>query len=260
MIALGLLAAGLVHAQKKVLFVMSAADELPLKKGKSYKNTGVFLSEFYLAYKAVLQLGYEVEFATPGGQASHIDKESFDKKYWKGQEQMIAEATRFVQTDEAYRHPIPLQQALARVAQYAGLVVPGGQGLMVDLLYDSTMKQLLVGFAERKKCIGLICHAPALLTALGPAGHPLQGYRVNAVSGLEEWFIESFVMKGRPQVRKIGKQLKRNGYIYRKAGPAKNFAVKDRLLVTSQNPFSHQAFGQLFQAALLEYEAGANHR
>jgi hypothetical protein len=40
-----------VRAQaKKVLFIMSAAKELKLKNGKSYPETGVFLSEFYLAY------------------------------------------------------------------------------------------------------------------------------------------------------------------------------------------------------------------
>jgi len=45
------------HAQKRLLFVMSAAKELPLKNGKTYK-TGVFLSEFYPAYKALVKLGY----------------------------------------------------------------------------------------------------------------------------------------------------------------------------------------------------------
>ncbi len=51
-------------AQKKVLFVMGASKELQLKNGKTYKETGVFLSEFYLAYKDIIQLGYDVDFAT----------------------------------------------------------------------------------------------------------------------------------------------------------------------------------------------------
>jgi hypothetical protein len=34
----------MLYAQgKKVLFIMSAAKELPLKNGKTYNNTGVFL-------------------------------------------------------------------------------------------------------------------------------------------------------------------------------------------------------------------------
>jgi hypothetical protein len=39
---------------KKVVFIMSAAKELKLKNGKSYPETGVFLSEFYLAYKEIV--------------------------------------------------------------------------------------------------------------------------------------------------------------------------------------------------------------
>jgi uncharacterized membrane protein YciS (DUF1049 family) len=38
-----------VNAQnKKVIFIMSAAKELKLKNRKTYPETGVFLSEFYL--------------------------------------------------------------------------------------------------------------------------------------------------------------------------------------------------------------------
>ena len=61
-------------------------------------------------------------------------------------------------------------------------------------------------------------------------------------------------MKGKPLNRKIGKQLKKMGFQYKKGSPAKNFAVRDRLLVTSQNPFSNEAFGRLFIEALKEYE------
>jgi len=63
--------------QKKVLFIMSAAKELQLKNGKVYPETGVFLSEFYLAYKEIVNLGYEVDFATPDGVVASIDKESY---------------------------------------------------------------------------------------------------------------------------------------------------------------------------------------
>ena len=69
-----------VFSQKKVLFVMSAAKELQLKNGKTYTETGVFLSEFYLAYREIIGLGYEVDFATPFGIKPSIDKESLNKK------------------------------------------------------------------------------------------------------------------------------------------------------------------------------------
>jgi len=245
-----------VHGQKKVLFVMSAAKDLPLKNGKTYTNTGVFLSEFYLAWKDITGKGYVVDFATPDGKVSSIDRESFEEKYWKGREALIPEADSFVRSDSSFNHPMSLQQAFERWQDYDGMVVPGGQGLMVDLIHDPVIKNLLINFASENKCIGLICHAPALLTKL-PQANPLSGYRVNSVTGTEELFIETFVMKGRPLNRKIGKQLKRLGFQYKRGRPGKNFAVRDRNLVTSQNPFSNEAFSKLFLEALTEYRPSA---
>lgn len=240
--------------EKKVLFLMSAAKELPLKNGKTYTNTGVFLSEFYLAYKDIEALGYSIDFATPNGIVSSIDKESYNKKYWKGRDTLISEATEFVKQNTKFNKPMTLETAFNQYSQYSGIVVPGGQGLMVDLIKDSVTKNILLAFAKDKKCIGLICHAPALLTTFTKEENPFSGYKVNSVTGLEEFFIENFVMKGKPYNRKIGKQLKRLGFKYTKGGPAKNFAIKDRLLVTSQNPFSNEAFSRLYIEALKEYE------
>lgn len=245
---------GAYAQEKKVLFVMSAAKELPLKNGKVYTNTGVFLSEFYLAYQDIVSLGYTVDFATLNGVVSSIDQESYEKKYWKGKENLMGEGTDFVKNDPKFNHPLTLEKALAGSNAYAGLVVPGGQGLMVDLIGDATMKEILKTFARDKKCVGLICHAPALLTAIPKGENPYEGYQVNCVTGLEEFFIEKFVMKGQPFNRRIGKQLKKLGFQYIKGGPAKNFAVRDRQLVTSQNPFSNEAFSPLYRQALQAYE------
>jgi putative intracellular protease/amidase len=84
--------------------------------------------------------------------------------------------------------------------------------------------------------------------------NPYEGYRVNCITGIEELFIEKFVMKGKPFNRKIGKQLKKAGFQYKKAWPARNFAVRDRGLITSQNPFSNEAFSKLYIEALKDYE------
>jgi hypothetical protein len=47
-----------MHNRRKVLFVLSAEDTLLLNKGKKERQTGVFLNEFYLAYKAIKTEGY----------------------------------------------------------------------------------------------------------------------------------------------------------------------------------------------------------
>ncbi|MGB2761242.1 MAG: hypothetical protein WBC58_14880, partial [Maribacter stanieri] len=58
----------LTAQNKKILFVLSAADTLELNKGEKLRQTGVFLNEFYLAYKSVTENGYMVDFATPNGR------------------------------------------------------------------------------------------------------------------------------------------------------------------------------------------------
>jgi putative intracellular protease/amidase len=241
--------------EKKVLFVMSAARELPLKNGKSYPQTGVFLNEFFLAYKAIREAGYGVDFATPGAIVPGIDKESYSDKYWKGKADLKAEAARFVEEDQNFTHPLSLEAVTGQLGDYAGLVVPGGQGLMVDLIRHPTMPGVVKSFSSQGKAVGLICHAPALILSIPRQENPFIGYRVNAVTGFEEFYIEKFVMKGKPQNRKIGRQLKRLGLHYTKGGPGKNYAVRDRELITSQNPFSSEAFGKLYLEALAEYKA-----
>ena len=241
-------------AQRKVLFVMSAANELPLKKGKIYRETGVFLSEFYSAYKNISELGYTIDFATPGGIKASIDKESLKDTYWGDRDSLLPEAIDFVKENELFNNPRSLEYALENTGNYAGLVIPGGQGLMADLFYDEKVSMLLKEFASQGKPIGLVCHAPALILAIPKEENPFTGYKVNSVTGLEERFIETFVMKGKPVKRRIGKQLRKNGQIYRKGWPKANIALRDRMLITSQNPYSNEAFTRLYLDALKEYE------
>lgn len=237
----------------KVLFVMSEADTLLLKKGKKKRQTGVFLNEFYLAYKAIVDKGYVVEFATPSGKKATIDQESLGNKYWKKNPALKQEAVEFWENNSAFSKPMPLQQAIEKQDEYIGLVIPGGQGLMVDLIYDKNTPVLLQGFAKAKKAIGLICHAPSLITTIPQAANPFIGYQVNSVTPFEEFYIETFIMKGRPKNRKIARQLKKLGLKYKRKGPGKNYAVRDRNLVTSQNPYSGSKFNELYLQTLADY-------
>lgn len=252
--ALVLFVAISAFAQKKVLFVMSSANELQLKSGKTYKETGVFLSEFYLAYNDIIQAGYDVDFATPGGIKPSIDKESLDEKYWSGKDSLIPIAKSFVRDNEKFNNPSTLESILENINQYSGIVIPGGQGLMVDLFFDKNIPLILKEFASKGKAIGLICHAPALILTIPKNENPFIGYKVNSITGLEELFIENFVMKGKPTNRKIAKQLTKIGLKHKKGKPAGNYAIRYNELITSQNPFSNQAFIKLYLEALSEFE------
>lgn len=124
-----MLIANIVQAQnKKVLFVMSAADTLELNNGKILRQPGIFLNEFYLAYKAVTEAGYIVDFAAPNGIVPTIDQESIDDKYWKENLGIKAEALSFIKTDSLFNHPKTLEETLESKSDYIGLIIPGGQG------------------------------------------------------------------------------------------------------------------------------------
>src|SRR5690606_25519756 len=102
----------IVPAQNnKILFVMSAADTLPLNHGTKLRQTGVFLNEFYLAYKAVTEAGYAVDFATPQGVVATIDEESLNDSYWKNKVELKNEALLFTKTDSAFNNPMTLEKA-----------------------------------------------------------------------------------------------------------------------------------------------------
>ncbi|WP_199708071.1 DJ-1/PfpI family protein [Algoriphagus lacus] len=236
----------------KVLFVLSEADTLLLKKGKKKRQTGVFLNEFYFAHKAISDAGFDIDYATPTGKKATIDQESIDDEYWKGNLELKPEAMDFWENNNEFSNPMPLEKALEKQDEYMALVIPGGQGLMVDLIYDSNTPALLKAFAEDKKAIGLICHAPALITTIPKNENPFVGYTVNSVSPFEEFYIEKFIMKGKPKNRKIAKQLKNLALEYENGGPGKGFARRDRNLVTSQNPYSSEEFNELFLKLLGE--------
>ncbi|WP_406682797.1 DJ-1/PfpI family protein [Seonamhaeicola sp. MEBiC1930] len=239
--------------EKTILFVMSAEDTLALNNNTKLRQTGVFLNEFYLAYKSVTEAGYKVKFATPSGIKATIDKESKNDTYWKNKLETKKEALKFIKANVEFHTPMTLEKAIATRDQYLGLIIPGGQGLMIDLLHDEHIPILLKHFAKNQKPTGLICHAPILISTIPKEENPYVGYKINSVSPLEEFVIEKFIMKGKPKSRKIAKTLKKLGLKYRNGFPKANFSIKDRNLVTSQNPYSNDAFNELFLKALLEY-------
>ncbi len=240
-------------APGKVLLLASAADTQILADG-SRRRTGTFLGELYAPHQALLQAGHDVVLATPAGAPVAIDPESLKEKYWSSPES-LASARRFVATSAELRAPMSLDRALAAADDFQGLVIPGGQGMMVDLLDDADAHALLARFAADDRPIGLVCHAPVLLTRLKQPG-PLASRSVTAVSGLEELFIETFVMGEKATVRGIGDRLEERGYRYSAAFPGSSRAVRDCNLVTSQNPFSTQAFSELFLQAIHDFRRG----
>jgi len=68
-----------------------------------------------------------------------------------------------------------LEQAIRNTNNYTGLVIPSGQGLMVNLFYDHNVSSILKHFSQKGKPVGLICHAPALLLSILKEENPFIG-------------------------------------------------------------------------------------
>ncbi|MFN3199925.1 MAG: type 1 glutamine amidotransferase domain-containing protein [Bradymonadia bacterium] len=239
----------------EVLMVLSAAPIQTLADGTT-RETGYFLNEFYEPYQALVGAGYSITIATLDGQPPSLDPESLQEKYWNEGPETLAQARALVETLPQMRSPVPLAEAARRADAFQALVVPGGQGVMVDLLDAPTLHALIRDFAATDRPIGLICHAPAILSRVNNLPASFTNRHVTSVSGIEEWYIESFVMDAEAQVRGIGDRLETAGFRHESGFPGKSHAVRDCNLVTDQNPFSGEAFNTLFLDALRDWRRG----
>ncbi len=241
-----------VLAKDHVLFVLTTADKQELQNGK-VRNTGFFLNEFYVPYKDIVDAGHEVSFATINAKVAPVDPESLKLDYWVDGN-LVNEAFEFTKTDTKFNNPKSLKNALHDFEKYDAIVIPGGQGVMVDLFENDTVTSLIQRFALAKKPIGLICHSPALLVNVAKLGNnPLKGFDVTSVSIFEELYIENFIMDGKAKHRMIRFQLDDHGYNAHSALPKMSHVEKDRFLVTNQNPFSTEEFSEVFLSTLQEY-------
>ena len=234
-----------------VVVVLSASRTQTLADG-STRPTGFFLNEFYEVKRGLDAAGVPYVLATVGGAVPALDPESVNEKYWTDHPQWRDEAVTWFEEAAEVRTPLELTEVARDPSAFSGVVVPGGQGVMGDLLHDADLHSLLIELGGAGRPVGLVCHAPAVLSQLPAGRSPFEGRRVTSVSAFEEVYIERVVMGAKATNRRIGRQLRRSGLKHRAAFPGRGHAVRDGNLVTSQNPFSGEAFVELYVAALAE--------
>lgn len=263
LLVLSLFLAGCAHADRSqppvaplvearpVLIVLSAASTQTLANGAT-RPTGFFLNEFYEVKKGLDDAGVSYVLATVDGRPPSLDPESRDEKYWEDAPRLREEAIAWFEEDPEVSTPMPLHDAARNPGAFSGIVVPGGQGVMTDLLDEPHLHELLLALGHAERPVGLVCHAPAVLGRLPSERSPFAGRSVTSVSRVEELYIERVVMGAKATDRRIGRQLRRAGLKHRAAWPGSSNAVRDGNLVTSQNPFSGHAFVELYLGALRE--------
>lgn len=231
---------------RRVLFVLTAADRLTLRDGSTHP-TGFYANELAEPYDEVRKVGFAIDIATPGGKKPTVDPKSLEKRHFPDQRE-LDRTRKWIETLPELGKPLDL--ATVKMADYAGLFVPGGHGPMEDLVDNPEMGRLLHEALAQKKAIGALCHGPGALFSAKDAGGgwPFKGYQVTAFSDDEESALADR-MKVTPEAG-----LRARGAIYSKAAEkyAEHF-VSDRGLVTGQNPKSARGTGRAFAHALGGY-------
>ena len=248
-----------------ILVVVSTASEIPLKEGGTHE-TGIFLGELTEPAEAMHEAGFKLTFASPGGTEPIIDKHSYDLIYWGFSKKRVNRAKAFYETlrQQGLTHPLVLEELAEnpeQLAQFDGLFVPGGHAPMVDLLHrnhleddalNERMGRILQFFHDSQRPTGLICHAPAVLAAAPKVDGKwiYEGYRMTTVTMVSEFLLEDTpLMKVVPgHLKKYPSQvLKEAGAILEQTPiPMQAKVVEDRELITGQDPYSAEQFGERF--------------
>jgi putative intracellular protease/amidase len=240
-----------VGAGKTVLIVMSAKNYITMKEGKKHP-TGFFMSELAVPAQALIKAGYKIEVATPRGTQPTMDKVSDAANWFGGNQKEYTEAKEFVATLLKDK-PKTLEKLDAKsLDTYAGVFVPGGHAPMEDLSKAPAMGRVLNHFHAKNKPTALICHGPtALFSAKDAKGKwTYAGYKMTIFSTAEEKQEEDAGrldghMKYYPEA-----QAKKLGGLVTVAKPWTSSAMRDRELVTGQNPMSDKEFAALLLDAL----------
>jgi putative intracellular protease/amidase len=258
--------------ERKVLIVLSSAHQLDLRDGKEY-NTGYYLDELAIPLQKLVAAGYTPVFANPQGNPVAFDPVSNDKMFFGGNDAARAQAIKFVQSFPGTQHPQTLAQIAAQgTSNYYGIFIPGGHAPMQDLSHDKNLGPILVSFHDNGRPTGIICHGPtALLSALHDpeafrnamiagdstkaaqlaAGWPYAGYRLTVFSSGEEHAIEGKGAQLGGAVKFYASDaLAEAGAHVDRIGSWQPNVVEDRELVSGQQPFSSDAFGDAFLARL----------
>lgn len=271
LLALPLFAGHTEAASKgKILLVTSSNNELTLKDGSTHP-TGYFLDELAVPALAFKDAGYEVVVATPRGNVPTMDPVSDNVGMFRDDQAALDRARDYVRNDAAVQHPIKIADAIAQgLDQYDAVYVPGGHSPMTDLMQDKDFGEVLRYFHENNKVTAFLCHGPiASLAALEDApgfrealvsgdydkqaaksaNWQYAGYNMTVYSTAEELSVEELILKGVLQFHVADALQIAGGTVI--VGPLnQEHVVRDRELITGQNPASDHAIAKEILAAL----------
>jgi putative intracellular protease/amidase len=232
---------------------------------------GTYLNELVVPVMAMLAAGYEIVLATPHGFKPTIDAHSVNAAHFGASQDALEEAFDFFERHPALQQPRTLQSVVEDgLDAYAGVFVPGGHAPVVDLMQDQQFGEILRQFHAQAKPTALLCHGPIAVIAALPRANdlraaldagdlesaralsrdwPYAGYRMTVFSNEEERVYQAETFDGTMTFYVADALEMAGGIVLTAPGLFEAHVVKDRELITGQNPSSdHRLAAALVKA------------
>ncbi|KAH6915668.1 ThiJ/PfpI family protein [Coprinopsis sp. MPI-PUGE-AT-0042] len=249
----------------KILIILSGADSFTVEQADgnlTEEKTGFFLTELATPLEKILDAGYDVEFASPGGQKPSIDPLSqslmvYMGNYWRKQkEEALIERMRVEKSLYAPRAFSMITED--ELATFKGVFIPGGHAPLTDLGADPDLGRILLHFHKASKPTATVCHGPfAFLStqvAPGSDGFAYKGYKITSWSDTEEKVIEG--LKG-GHIQMVESSLREAGADMQTQFSKKMGGITvDREVVSGANPLAVNELGDKFVEMLTQRESG----
>ncbi|MGO4189076.1 type 1 glutamine amidotransferase domain-containing protein [Pseudarthrobacter sp. TAF60_1] len=218
-----------------ILMVVSAADSLTMKDGSEHP-TGYWAEELVVSHRVLRDAGHTVHIATPGGVKPTVDQVSLAPESAGGKDRADGFREYLANIDAELSAPLVL--ADVDISNYDAVVMPGGHGPMTDLYKDADLGRLLVAADSAGKVIAPFCHGPAgLLSAtLDDGSFAFAGRRLTVFTNEEE--LNGGTGENTPWL--VEDALKDKGAVIENAAAWSSNVVRDRNLITGQNPQSSE--------------------
>ena len=243
-----LVAAERGHSQERQSKILIVATNLTKMPGTD-KSTGVWGEELVNPFQMFTRAGFSVDIASPSGGTVTIDKASYDPAVVSDE---TARSVRFFSTQYG-----DLLRRTPRVGDlnpddYAALYVAGGHGAMWDISEDKGLEKFTISFLDRGKPVASVCHGPAFLAKAkrSDGRYAIRGYRVTGFSNAEEKQLQldkvvPFSLEDELRKASGGKYVSGQK-------PLAEHVIRDRNLVTGQNPASTNAMARTLLKVLSE--------
>lgn len=218
---------------RQILIVVTSADRL-----LNGEATGLWLEEYAVPYQVFRQAGFCITTLSLKGGRAAIDPRSGDE---------LVEHPEWAEAEQALGQ-VGLLDDRVRAEDFDAIFLPGGHGTMFDLPDNPILGRLLADFDARGKVWAAVCHGPAAFIGARRAdGLPLvEGRRMTAFTDAEEYAVG--LQEAVPFL--LESTLRELGAILETAADFSVHVVRDRNLVTGQNPASSAKTAQAVMDAL----------